>query len=301
VTADNGSNAPDLDLLADYAAGILDGTPEGADVAERVATDPAWSELHAALVRADEAVRADLAALPAETIPADVAARLDRTLADERSRSERSDLTAVAPGPEPSNVVPLRRRRRPGAVAGGAVAAGVAVLAAGAFGLQLLTDSSSETAGSTSAADAPSREAAESPHELSTGTPPKSAPGSVPQDAAGKPASTGTDYRPANLAAQVNMLLSSRAALAPGDRATDSAAIPAALGRLTDPANLRECLTALRATAQPRAVDYATYAGAPAVIIVLPTKDPAAAEVAIVGPDCGAAGADTKLRTTLQL
>ncbi len=84
MSGDHG-NAPDLDLLADFTAGVLDGTPEGAAVADRIAADPEWAELHAALVRADEAVRAELTALPVEPMPADVFARLDAAFAAERA------------------------------------------------------------------------------------------------------------------------------------------------------------------------------------------------------------------------
>lgn len=289
MTADHG-NAPDLDLLADYAAGVLDGTAEGAAVAERVAGDPAWAALYAALVRADDAVRADLAGLPPEPIPSDVAARLDGALAAERSRVETETLADAAP------VVPLRRRR-PGRMVGGAVAAGVAVLAAGAIGLQVF--SSNQSGGNETSAASDAGTASRELSESTRGVPPKAAPGAQPDAAAGGVAS-GTDYRRETLATQINSLVAAKARLAPNS-ADQAAAVPPALSRLAQPAALRECLTALGATGQPRTVDYARYDGAPAVVIVLPTASTETVDVAVVGPACGVSGSDTRLRTTLRL
>ncbi len=59
--ADFAPRAVDLDLLADYAAGVLD-RPQSAEVAYLISTEPAWARAHSALVRADAAVQADLRA-----------------------------------------------------------------------------------------------------------------------------------------------------------------------------------------------------------------------------------------------
>jgi hypothetical protein len=69
---------PDLGLLAEYADGLLDGTPEGAEVGARLEADPAWADAYAALIAALPEVRADLARLtPPGPMPDDVAVRLE--------------------------------------------------------------------------------------------------------------------------------------------------------------------------------------------------------------------------------
>jgi len=69
----------DIDLLADYVGGALDGTREHEVVATRVAADPAWQRAHADLVAAMTAVEADLRAYGSATepMPAELAAFLD--------------------------------------------------------------------------------------------------------------------------------------------------------------------------------------------------------------------------------
>jgi hypothetical protein len=274
-------NGPDIDLLADYAAGVLDGTPEAAAVAERIAADPAWAELHAALVRADEAVRADLAALPVPAIPDDVAARLDEALAAEATG------TAAA-------VVPLRKRRS-WAVAGGAVAAGVAVLAAGAIGIQALGGGNTQQDSPTAASAPESRDSGEQPEKGST--PPKAAaPGTVPETYSGL-TSSGTEYRSDTLQAKVAQLVNSKAQA----DASAGKAVPGALARLSAPAAFSDCLAALGADARPLAVDYARYDGQPAVVVVLPALANGQVDVAVVGPDCGLSGSDLKHRSNVTL
>jgi hypothetical protein len=73
----------DIDLLADYVGGALDGTPDETVVAGLVADDPAWRTAHDALAGATATVGAQLRLLGAAPapMPADVAARLDAALA----------------------------------------------------------------------------------------------------------------------------------------------------------------------------------------------------------------------------
>jgi hypothetical protein len=72
----------DLDRLADFLSGALDGTPEADAVRRLLATDARWSRAYAALVDADAAVRADLSAYATHSppLPPDVADRLDAAL-----------------------------------------------------------------------------------------------------------------------------------------------------------------------------------------------------------------------------
>jgi hypothetical protein len=78
---------PDLGLLAEYAEGLLDGTPAGDEVARRLGSDPAWARAYRALAVALPAVRADLAALADPgPLPAEVARRVEARLASSPSR-----------------------------------------------------------------------------------------------------------------------------------------------------------------------------------------------------------------------
>lgn len=106
---------PDLGLLAEFAEGLLDGTPEASTVAHLIASDERWERAYTELQGALGAVRHDLATLGAGPgIPPEVAARLEAALDDLR----------------PSSVAPLRgrsRRRLRLAVLAAGVAATVAV------------------------------------------------------------------------------------------------------------------------------------------------------------------------------
>ncbi|MEO3926432.1 hypothetical protein ABGB07_21585 [Micromonosporaceae bacterium B7E4] len=59
----------DLDLLADYVGGALDGTPDEVEIARLVDQDPAWAEAFADLSAGLDAVRLDLAGLAAAQTP----------------------------------------------------------------------------------------------------------------------------------------------------------------------------------------------------------------------------------------
>ncbi|GAB2653950.1 hypothetical protein GCM10027271_10420 [Saccharopolyspora gloriosae] len=133
-----------LDLVADLHAGVLD-----QDVADellpRIQADPEASELLAAL----EATSAELAELPAPTVPDDVAAKLDEALEAElrswamapEGENPNSAGTAGQPvEPEPAPVLDLaaarrRRRKRAGWTAGlltaAAAVTGIVVLGTG--------------------------------------------------------------------------------------------------------------------------------------------------------------------------
>ncbi|MEV4705284.1 hypothetical protein [Actinoplanes sp. NPDC049316] len=73
----------DLDLLADYVGGALDGTPDEAVVAALIVDDPAWREAHARLTDGSAAVTAALGAWGAEfePMPAEVISRLEAAFA----------------------------------------------------------------------------------------------------------------------------------------------------------------------------------------------------------------------------
>nr|WP_205807883.1 hypothetical protein [Micromonospora sp. HNM0581] len=70
-------------MLADYLGGALDGTAEHAEVARRVAQDPAWARAHALLAPAVDSVRAELAGWgePTLPLPSEITDRISAALA----------------------------------------------------------------------------------------------------------------------------------------------------------------------------------------------------------------------------
>lgn len=323
----------ELDLLADHAAGLLDGTPEGDAVAARLATDPEWVRVYRALQAADEDVRAGLAGLPVERMPDDVVARLDASLAGAVGSSGDTGATVGSVGAYPvehvgtggggagsaggrgsagaqggADVVDLSLARqernrsrgrghgREGAPtrrrawqAGGAVAAGVAVLAAAGLGIGLLRGTDGGTAETATAQQ-------EAAPDLA-----------APADP-GRQLASGSDYSTATVPDQVRALLgtgvtaekSAPAAAPDGNAPRDATlAVPPELVRLRDAGELARCLTAVGLSGRPLAVDYASFAGRPAVVLVGPGVDPGTVTAVVVGPDCGVGGADERYRVAV--
>lgn len=284
----------DLDALADYAAGLLDGTPRGAEVARLVATDPTWAGTLAALRAAEPAVRADLAAVAAdiEPMPADVVARLDAALQERPVASlaearHRRSLTEAPHRRANTSRRPSTSRRRWAAVA--AAAAGIVTF--GVFGVAALRDSGDAEFASSKpgAADAPARgqdsmglAAPETP--LGAGGPTVTA--------------SGLDYQRSMVDAWASggvRKLEDTPNLAPGAPAeTAQANPPAALARLRDPTTLRECLTMISVAVpgRPVSIDYARFEGSAALVVALaePTR------TVVVGPACGLPGSGADLR-----
>ncbi|HEX6872609.1 MAG TPA: hypothetical protein VF163_16045, partial [Micromonosporaceae bacterium] len=128
------SSDPDLDRLADYAAGALDRVA-AARVAWFIEFDPRWRAAYAALLDADTAVRADLQRAAQDDhvpMPADIASRLDAALAAESAAAGPTRTPDVAADPTRSRVVSLdaarARRRRLATTIAAAAAAVVAVV-----------------------------------------------------------------------------------------------------------------------------------------------------------------------------
>lgn len=228
---------------------------EGADTeVSHLAGCPRCSAALMDLERAQAPVRAALAGLPPPAVPADLAARLDAAL-----------LKAHEQAAVPRLPRPAVRRQRVLAVAAGAVV--VLGLGGLAFGLSR----SAGTSLTTSAGSAVRPEAAAVPV--------------VPTS------STGTDYAPRDaLAGALPALLRGS-----GQQAASPAGDP--LARLRQPAELAGCLLALAGPASsgvPLALDYARYAGAPALVVVLPGAAAGKLDVFVVGVGCRA-GADQTL------
>jgi len=272
----------ELDLLADYATGVLDGTPEGARVAQLVGSDPAWARAYADLTAADQRVTNALAGLGTERMPDDVGARIARALAGERSSS--------GAGSTRTPVISLdeeRRRRRWKRTVG--IAAAVAGVAAfGAIGANIVSHNSTTGGGLTNAA--PGADSQTQPESSARNS-------AAPPGIAGAPGGTlamtiqssGRDYQPETLKSARGGIDSN------GVPASDPAAIPAELSRLSTPTALNDCVTAITTRYGGRvvSVDFARFQGAPALIARTITP----VQTVVVGPDCGLAGADARYQT----
>jgi hypothetical protein len=290
----------DLDLLADYIGGALDGTPEAATVERLIADDPAWSRAYAETSAAMEAVRVDLGAMGADRdqMPAEVLGRLEAA------------LTPVLPE-ESGKVVQLASRRR-WARRFAPVAVAASVLVCVGLGATVLRPDSGRQDSGTSlnsgAGDAAAPAAAPVSPWLSAGErAPKVAQGEAgsqgafkQEDAgAGPPTvATGSDYTRDTLP-QLTDKARTGAHVAPPGAPNEGAGVPQQLRRLTDPIALSACLTAIKGaygqpTAAVRLVDFARFEGSPAVVVLLPDS------VWVSGPDCGLTGPDTRYSTRTQ-
>jgi hypothetical protein len=271
----------DPDELADVLAGEA-----SADAEEHVAgCDRCRTDL-ADLEAASTQVTADLAALPALGLPADVARRLHAALDD--AADGPSDVP-VEPTPGAATVTPFPAADgNPRAARWLAAAAAVVVLLAGgmyAF-TQLRGDRTSPSADTAAGA-------AKAGSELALAR-----------------NSSGTDYTDrASLSAALPDLLSGRrqaagSALAQGapaptvagpQRGANTLAVPAAdpLAPLRDNKGLADCLVALLPpddpSVQPLAIDYASFRGRPAMVVVIPGSVANKLDVFVVGPTCSQA------------
>jgi hypothetical protein len=306
--------AVELDLLADYAAGVLD-PAQAAEVEERLRTEPRWAAAMDALLVADAAVRADLRDLAPPAMPDDVADRIDRALrsadhdrpGDRRltpvESAHRSAADRRPPGRSTSTGPrSAARRRRLRLVTGiGAAAAAVGLALAGLAGLGGGLNSPTSAIpglGQADTANDGGRGAAEGPQ-------PTSGEGSPVQGESGLTVFTSSGNYTAQTLSQLALKApgSERPPMAPAPAVTDDTtlwwvpdavrqAVPPPLARLTDPAALTACLNAIGLTHPGRAVlvDYATYEGRPALLVVVRFGD--SATVVAVGPDCGLVGPD---------
>ncbi|GAA3280258.1 hypothetical protein Dvina_53810 [Dactylosporangium vinaceum] len=285
----------DLDQLADFVGGALDGTPEADHVRHLVSTEESWAEAYAMLVTADAATRDELHALGAEpaVVPPDVAQRLDAALAG-----------AIVTPPTDGPVVDLarareaRRRRRMRWTAG--LAAAAAVLVCGGVGVQVLRDTATNS-------DKPS---AAMPDAGRAEQQTDNAGGVVPAEGSAGSGSavtfSGRDYAPGtvgNLSGQAPQAQSESRNNLSGS-AGAAASVPSPLARLADPAARAACLSAITKEygGQVALVDYAAFQGQPALVVVVDGSRTAAGKrlVVVVGPDCGIGGAiaDERYRTT---
>jgi hypothetical protein len=253
----------DLDHLADLDEDLL--APPETAAAEAHLAGCAECRQRAADIRT---ARALLSTLPAEAMPTAVAARIDSALASLPS----------------TTIVPLAGRRRSWRAHPTMAGLGAAATVAALVGALVVARASSHHDNSPGAgAPASGAAAARAPLSLPPAT------------------TTGTKYTAANLPKTVPALLSphqaplhaqSQASPTPQTAAgvTKANAVPASLSRLfgSDTA-LEDCVRSVEAPGPyvtPLAIDFATYAGAPSVLIVLPGLEPGTIGAWFAGPAC---------------
>lgn len=300
------SGKVDLDLLADYVGGALDGTVEERAVARLIAEDAHWAQAYARLARDSDEVRQTLAEWGAEPapMPPDVVARLSAGLAAAGSRARaaepRDDPTA--PGTRPAATRPpgrtdadsarpagrRTRRRLPGWATPVAVAAALAaVVGLGVSQLVGGGDIAGTSAGTFSSRDAAAPAGAEG--GAAAQPPAEPSPGQV--------LASGTDYTRSSLVDRVGPLAQTRASASSltgkgSAPKPDQAGGDQFRGDLTDRRNtLAACLRAIadehgRGTPRFEVVDYARFEGQPALIVVFADIDGHRWAWA-VGPECG--------------
>ena len=277
----------DVDLLADYIGGALDGTPEHARVAGLIARDETWQAAYQTLAAGMAAVGIELRALGAEPepMPADVVDRLDRAFpattgphgaTADRGRLVGARLVAVGGDERPARTGAATARARRARKWAVPVAVAAVVLAFAGFGINYLLGpgQSPITSSATSGGGAQRSNGQSAPEAASGGLLATLPP-------AGRILSSGADYEHGTLSAGPPVTLS------------DSARGAAPLDRLRPPAALLACLNAIAAEngAGPisvHTVDYARYAGAPAVVVRFTAGNGSWAWAS--GPDCGAPG-----------
>ncbi|MCA1712486.1 MAG: hypothetical protein LC789_12960 [Actinobacteria bacterium] len=258
----------DLDALAD----VLAGDDEPAHLADCASCRGRLIELRTA----DEQIRAELAALPDPPLPEGLGARLDAAFA-----AERPSVTTL----------PVRTAPRPGRWLPAAAAA--VLLLGGATYAATRSGGAAQDSATSAAGDSAGQ--AETTSNL------------VRND-------TGTAYDDrAALAAAVPRLLAGTArltgALPPSaagsaqDSTTLSAPAADPLARLRTPQGLAECLLGVLPpddpSVRPLALDYGSFRGRPAMVLLLPSPLPKKVDAYVLGPGCSRADAQVLFYTAV--
>jgi hypothetical protein len=240
-------------------------------------------------------VDAGLGALPAllalssvPPMPAELTARLSGVIAAEARDTTRD--TAATRDTEPASGG-RRPRGRPAVtrkVLAFAAAAVVLVAGGGYLLSRLPSPSSSGSSASSAAGPAPA-----------AGTAARAGANAAAGDGGLTVISSGTDYRPGQLAAQVAGVLARYAIPAAGEFAPvpirptpTSAAQPSQVQQPSRLAAPPGCVARIAAGLHPRMVDEARYNGRAATIIVLPAAAHGPAQVWVVGPACSGSRSD---------
>ena len=249
---------PESGVLAEFRAGLVTGRRR-ASIASHLAACDRCAGLSDQLGE----IPALLAAAPPLAMPDDVARRLDLVLAAEAAKRDSSERTVDdSPAHPPASPGPRRRwdfRLVTQRIL--APAAAVVVLAAGGFGLSRITGSSSSSSASSGSEAAPASSA-----RAANGTAGARSEASSPSGA--HPAieapinfqilNSGTDYRPATLAQQLETELHRHAQPAAGPQVLVSGSLKGCVLRVTQ--GTRPGTLAL--------VERAHFQGQPAIVIV---------------------------------
>lgn len=237
----------DYDVLADLAEGLL-AEDEAASVNAHLDTCAECRERSADI--AD--VSRILAEAPAPSMPAELAERIDTAIAAESMHN----ATVVS--------MEQRRGRRHWRILSAAAAAVVVVGGGATVGTMALDGVSGDHGQAVAPAqDNPDRSG--SAHGLT----PNAAPA-----AAFTVASSGTDYRPGTLRAQVDRLLA-------GDPEAKTASVEPS-------AQLKGCVNGVTHGLRPALVDNAKYEGRPATVIAVHDDQSGKWNIWVVGADCSA-------------
>jgi hypothetical protein len=278
----------DLDRLADFVGGALDGTPDADGVRHLVETDPRWRRAHANLVEAMPAVGRDLARLREMDVamPADVVARLERALASPVRDNNVIDLEE------------RRRRRQRRIMTLGVAAAVVACSVVGVTTFQSMSRRYDNNSPATSAEQQNRSDLGGGGTGATNAQPPAGA-------AAGIATASGRDYS----ASSIGSLSTPGPTIAFGAQSGTSdsrnqpgalANAPAGLERLLDIRLRGQCLDAIirEYGGTVTLLDYARYEGSPALMVVLSGTRIASPGrlVVVVGPTCGENNAITDQR-----
>ena len=286
-----------LDALAEATAQAPDGR---STAARHLAACAGCTARLAELREAEPSVRAALAGLAVAPIPADIAARLDAALgaltpaavvAAEEPATEDAAPATVA---EVTTLPPARASHRTRWLA---AAAGLVVVLAGA-GAAVTSLRGSDRSTTTAAGDSAAPAA---PVRNDTGTDyadraalaaavPGLLAGTAPEAAALRAAPA-----PAAAPKQSSSGYDSAAGTSGGGAASTESIDP--LARLRTDAGLAQCLSALLPpedpSVQPLALDYGSYRGTPALVVVLPGAAQDKLDVYVVGDGCSPANDST--------
>lgn len=261
----------DLDALADAVAGVADPAATA-----HLASCPSCASRLRELEAAERRVVAVLATLPPPDVPADLAARLSAAIAAEAPLEP-----AVTTAGASVTALPARSPRRTWLPV---AAAAVLLASGGGLGYALLSGGSGSDDAGTAGRQLL---ASESGTDYAD---PGSLAASLPAVLAGQ--ATAAPYRSDAEAAGAAGTTSEDAATTAQAPEAATLSAPDPLDRLRTTDGLAACLAGLQddgAAVEPLAVDYASYAGAPALAVLLPDPDPAKVAVFVVGPDCAQA------------
>ncbi|MEV4717337.1 hypothetical protein AB0J94_09090 [Micromonospora noduli] len=315
----------DIDLLADYLGGALDGTPQQDEVAQLVSADPSWAEAYALLAPAVTEVRTELTrwAEPSPEMPSAITDRLLAALASAEPTDTSTEEAAADAGTP--FVVPAQggagrrppmptpggagrqastgpgRRQRGWARRGAPVAAAAIAVIAVALGLNQLSMRASDDSAGTNAMNQPA-------------SAPEGVAGAGTARTTGPALRSGTNYTPQTLgdAYGTDAPRTPATSRATGNTPSEQPKVDAEggrrpspdgsdqLARLTDEAALTSCLASIAtehgsAPLVVEVIDYARFQGDQALVIHF-TDATGARWAWVSGPECGVPGSGSDSR-----